>query len=229
MDWKLAYLPASEGCLGAKSPDEGQSIAVSLLEPILFITSNDQDNETECKSANDTKPEGEADTQDSCAAIQRDFDKLEKWINRNLTEFSKRKCQNLRLGRNNLVHRYRLGNEWLESRLAGKDTMVLVDNKLSTTQQCALVAKVANRIPGCFSQSIASRSRKFILALHSTALRNTWSIVSSAEHPSAKNKVHILKRALQMVISRQFMRMTEKSVMLPVLILVLTEEELPLS
>jgi len=50
----------------------------SLLELILLNIFNNKDNETDSKSANDTKLEGEVDVHDGYAAIQRDFDKLEK-------------------------------------------------------------------------------------------------------------------------------------------------------
>lgn len=84
----------------------------SLLEPTLFNIFNDQDDETECKSANDTKLEEEVDMKDSCAAIQRDFDVLEKWANRNLMEFSKGKCQILHLEKNNPISTDRGINDW---------------------------------------------------------------------------------------------------------------------
>lgn len=78
----------------------------------MFNIFNDQDDETECKLAKDTKLEVQIDMQDICDAIQRDFDKLEKWDNRNLMELSKGKCKILHLERNNSINQYRLGNEW---------------------------------------------------------------------------------------------------------------------
>ncbi|KAK4819056.1 hypothetical protein QYF61_025289 [Mycteria americana] len=69
------------------------------------------------KSADDTKS-GVADILDSHAAIQKDLDRLEKSADRNLLKFNNRKRKVLHIGRNNLMHQYRLGANWLESSLA---------------------------------------------------------------------------------------------------------------
>ncbi|GAB0188283.1 mitochondrial enolase superfamily member 1 [Grus japonensis] len=108
--------------------------------------------------ADDIKLGGVADMSQECAAIQRDFDRLEKWADDNLVKVNKEKCKLLHLERNNPRHQCILRVTQLESSLAEKDLEVLVDNKLNTNQQCALAAKVANGILGCIRQSTASRS-----------------------------------------------------------------------
>jgi len=85
-------------------------------------------------------------------------------VERNLVKFNKGKCRVLHLGRNNPMHQYRLGADLLECSSMERDLCVLVDDKLTMSQQCALAAKKANGILGCIKKSVASRLREVLLA-----------------------------------------------------------------
>jgi len=59
----------------------------------------------------------------------------------------------------------------MESISAERDVDVLVDDRLTMSQQCALVAKKANGILGCIKKNVASTSREVLLPLHSALVR----------------------------------------------------------
>ncbi|PKU49532.1 rna-directed dna polymerase from mobile element jockey-like [Limosa lapponica baueri] len=164
-----------------------------VLGPVSFNTYiNDLDEGTECtlnNFADDTKLGGVADTPECCATIQPDLDRLESWVEKNPMKFNKGKCRVLHLRRNNPIHQYRLGVDLLKSSSAERDLGVLMDNMLTMSQQCAMMAKKANGLLGCIKKSMASRSRKAILPLYSALVRLSNSRVTM-KHPHCYWDLH---------------------------------------
>ena len=105
------------------------------------------------------------------------------------------KYQVLPLGRNNLMLQHRL-----ERSSAEKDLGVLVDNKLTMSQQRVFLAKVANSLVGYGRQRVPSRLRETILPLCSVPGRHIWGAgISPVQGGHGETEVSPAKGATRMI------------------------------
>ncbi|KAJ7411260.1 rna-directed dna polymerase from mobile element jockey-like [Pitangus sulphuratus] len=85
---------------------------------------------------------------------------LEAWVERNLMRLNKGKRRVLHLGRNNPKYQDRFGADLLESSYGENDLGVLVDDKLTMSQQRALVGQW---YPGMYSKECGQQVEGSIL------------------------------------------------------------------
>lgn len=103
------------------------------------------------------KLKGMADSPVGCAAIQKDFDRLERRVDKKSHEVQQEERQ-------------KPAPEELS--WGGRQRNIKEETKLYMSQQWALVAKKASDIFGCIRQSISNTSTEVILPLYSALMRS---------------------------------------------------------
>ena len=95
------------------------------------------------------------------------------------------------------MHQYRPGPDLLESSFVERDLGVLVDDRLTMSQQCALVAKKTKGTLGCIEKSVASRSGEVLLSLYSALVRPHLECCIQFWAPQFKKDEELLERVQQ--------------------------------
>jgi len=95
------------------------------------------------------------------------------------------------------MHQYRLVVDLLQSSSAERELGLLVDVRLTMSQQFALAAKKANGFLGCIKKSVASRSGEVLLPLYSALVRPHLEYCVQFWAPQFKKDEKLLERVHQ--------------------------------
>jgi len=95
------------------------------------------------------------------------------------------------------MHQYKPGADLLESSSVERDLGVLVDDRLTMSQQHSLAAKKANGILWCIRRSVACRSREVLLPFYSALVRPHLECCAQFWAPHFKKDEELLERVQQ--------------------------------
>ncbi|KAJ7416725.1 hypothetical protein WISP_69166 [Willisornis vidua] len=138
---------------------------------------------------------------------------LENCARGNFTRFNKTKYKVLHLGLGNPQYQYRPGDEQIENSPSEKDLVVLVDERLDVTGQCALSDQKASCILDCIKSSVANRPREGTLSLYSALVRSHLECCIQLWSPQHRNYTDLLEciqNAMKMIRSLEHLFCEDK-------------------
>ena len=163
----------------------------SVLGPTLFVIFiNDLDGVVDLvdgfisKFADDTKYGRVVRSEEDCAKMQSDINKLLEWADTWQMEFNTKKCKIMHFGRTNPHHCYCMGGyapagTVLEEVSDEKDIGVIVSDTLKPSNQCARAAKRANSILGQMRRAFHYRDKVVWVRLYKTYVKSTFGVCCS--------------------------------------------------
>ena len=188
----------------------------SVLGPTLFVIFiNDLDGVVDLvdgfisKFADDTKYGRVVRSEEDCAKMQCDINKLLEWADTWQMEFNAKKCKIMHFGRTNPHHRYCMGGyapagTVLDEVSNEKDIGVIVSDTLKPSNQCARAAKRANSILGQMRRAFHYRDKVVWVRLYKTYVRAHLEFAVQSWSPWYTKDIDLLeqvqKRTVDMVI-----------------------------
>lgn len=97
--------------------------------------------------------------------------RLENWAERNIMKLQKGQSKFLPLGRTNAGEQDMVLSDRVAGSFAKQDLVLLLESKLTMSQQCSLAAKEATRLQEGMGKSVASTMRKALRHLSSSPVR----------------------------------------------------------
>ncbi len=180
----------------------------SILGPILFIIYiNDLEDKFEdtasvlLKFADDTKLAHQISSTRDSELLQENLNKLWDWSSAWGMKFNTEKCHVLHLGRNNPMHRYKMGGEYLIAVEEEKDLGVIITDKLKPTNQCQKAVRVANGILSQVLRAFSYRDKVVLPRIFKTYVRPHLEYAVPVWSPWLRGEVDLMEKVQKRLVS----------------------------